>query len=156
MSPLVDAGAVLDDDSDLPRAVSWLELTDPAARRGSRRGHRALAGVLLDPHRPGRPAGLAAAAPGTLRAVVGTAADGPHALDLRMHGPHALLGGTTGAGKSELLQTWILAMAAAHSPQRVTSCSSTTRAGRRSATASSCRTPSAWSPTSARTWSGAR
>ena len=29
----------------------------------------------------------------------------PHALDLRLHGPHALLGGTTGAGKSELRVT---------------------------------------------------
>jgi len=28
-------------------------------------------------------------------------------MSLRLHGPHALLGGTTGAGKSELLRTWI-------------------------------------------------
>ncbi len=41
-------------------------------------------------------------------------------LDLRTQGPHALVGGTTGAGKSEFLQTWILGMAVAHSPQRVT------------------------------------
>lgn len=44
----------------------------------------------------------------------------PLHLDLRTQGPHALVGGTTGAGKSEFLQTWVLAMAAAHSPQRVT------------------------------------
>jgi S-DNA-T family DNA segregation ATPase FtsK/SpoIIIE len=47
-------------------------------------------------------------------------AAGPHALDLRADGPHALVGGTTGSGKSELLQSWILALAAAHSPQRLT------------------------------------
>ena len=41
-------------------------------------------------------------------------------MDLRDGPPHALVGGTTGAGKSELLQAWILGMAAAHSPQRVT------------------------------------
>ena len=119
MSPLVDVGAVVADDSDLPRAVSWLELTDP------RLGDDPMAvierwqestSILTGPaaQRQG------ARRPGTLRAVVGAAAGEPHALDLRLHGPHALLGGTTGAGKSELLQTWILAMAAAHSPQRVT------------------------------------
>ena len=42
------------------------------------------------------------------------------ALDLRTQGPHALVGGTTGAGKSEFLQAWVLGMAAAHSPDRVT------------------------------------
>src|SRR6202012_2027960 len=56
---------------------------------------------------------------GTLRAVIGQSANEVHALDLRADGPHALVGGTTGSGKSELLQTWILALAAAHSPQRL-------------------------------------
>ena len=41
-------------------------------------------------------------------------------LDLRADGPHALVGGTTGSGKSEFLQSWVLGMAAAHSPSRVT------------------------------------
>ncbi len=41
-------------------------------------------------------------------------------LDLRQHGPHALVGGTTGAGKSEFLQTWVASLAGAHSPARVT------------------------------------
>jgi hypothetical protein len=58
--------------------------------------------------------------PGTLRAVIGASAAGVLALDLRTDGPHALVGGTTGSGKSELLQAWILAMALAHSPQRLT------------------------------------
>ncbi|HEY6790832.1 MAG TPA: FtsK/SpoIIIE domain-containing protein [Trebonia sp.] len=118
LSPLVDAGAVLDDESDLPRAVSWLELTDPrlaedpaAVIERWQESNSIVTGPAAPP--PGR------RRPGTLRAIVGTAASGPHALDLRVNGPHALLGGTTGAGKSELLQTWILAMAAAHSPQRV-------------------------------------
>jgi DNA segregation ATPase FtsK/SpoIIIE, S-DNA-T family len=119
LSPLVDAGAVVADDSDLPRTVSWLELVDPRIADDPavvverwQESRSILTGPAAQPGGPGRA--------GTLRAVVGTAADGPHALDLRLHGPHALVGGTTGAGKSELLQTWILAMAAAHSPQRVT------------------------------------
>ena len=119
LAPLVDAGAVLDDDSDLPRAVSWLELNDPRIADDPavvierwQESSSILTGPAAPPPGPRRP--------GTLRAIVGEAAGEPHALDLRLHGPHALLGGTTGAGKSELLQTWILAMAAAHSPQRVT------------------------------------
>ncbi len=119
LSPLVDAGAVLDDDSDLPRSVSWLELTDPRIADDPavvverwQESSSILSGPAAPPRGPRRA--------GTLRAIVGEAAGEPHALDLRVHGPHALLGGTTGAGKSELLQTWILAMAAAHSPQRVT------------------------------------
>jgi len=56
----------------------------------------------------------------SLRAMVGRTSLDPMYLDLRSQGPHALVGGTTGAGKSEFLQTWILAMAARHGPQRVT------------------------------------
>jgi S-DNA-T family DNA segregation ATPase FtsK/SpoIIIE len=41
-------------------------------------------------------------------------------IDLRLHGPHALVGGTTGAGKSEFLQSWVLGMARANSPDRLT------------------------------------
>jgi len=119
MAPLVDAGAVIADDSDLPHSISWLELNDPriADDPGAiiERWQESTS-ILTGPAAP--PGG--SRRPGTLRAIVGAAADGPHALDLRLHGPHALVGGTTGSGKSELLQTWILAMAAAHSPQRVT------------------------------------
>lgn len=44
----------------------------------------------------------------------------PFSVDLVAHGPHAVVGGTTGSGKSELLQSWILAMAASHDPAEVT------------------------------------
>lgn len=46
-------------------------------------------------------------------------AAGPVPLDLVAHGPHAVVGGTTGSGKSELLIAWVLAMAAAHSPREL-------------------------------------
>ncbi len=118
LSPLIDAGAVLDDDSDLPRSVSWLELTDPRLAEDPAaviERWQESTSILTGPAAPA----AGRRRPGGLRAGGGAAAAGPHALDLRAHGPHALLGGTTGAGKSELLQTWILAMAAAHSPQRV-------------------------------------
>ena len=41
-------------------------------------------------------------------------------LDLVRDGPHAVVAGTTGAGKSELLVSWVLAMAARHPPSAVT------------------------------------
>ncbi len=56
---------------------------------------------------------------GTLRALVGSKGIEPLYLDLKNEGPHALVGGTTGAGKSEFLQSWVMGMAAAYSPDRV-------------------------------------
>jgi S-DNA-T family DNA segregation ATPase FtsK/SpoIIIE len=46
-------------------------------------------------------------------------ADGPVVIDLVADGPHAIVGGTTGSGKSELLIAWMLALASAHAPERV-------------------------------------
>lgn len=37
----------------------------------------------------------------------------------KAHGPHGLVAGTTGSGKSELLQTWILSMAVNYHPHEV-------------------------------------
>ncbi|MBP2436233.1 FtsK/SpoIIIE domain-containing protein [Microbacterium amylolyticum] len=64
-------------------------------------------------------------APAGLRAVIGL---GPHTgendppvvdVDLVADGPHAVVVGTTGAGKSELLTTWITALAASAGPGEV-------------------------------------
>lgn len=52
-----------------------------------------------------------------LSAIVGLDSDGPVALDLEADGPHALVAGTTGSGKSELLITWVLALARQHAPR---------------------------------------
>lgn len=53
-------------------------------------------------------------------AVLGTTADGVVALDLVRDGPHALVAGTTGAGKSELLRTLVVTLAAQCSPDHLT------------------------------------
>ena len=45
--------------------------------------------------------------------------DGPLDIDLVSDGPHGLVAGTTGAGKSELLRSLVAALAAEHSPLRV-------------------------------------
>ncbi|WP_449283809.1 FtsK/SpoIIIE domain-containing protein, partial [Leucobacter sp.] len=75
----------------------------------------AASGTLMAQWTPG-----AEREPVALTAVVGQGPEGPAAIDLRTHGPHALVGGTTGAGKSEFLQTWIMSLAARVSPERLT------------------------------------
>jgi S-DNA-T family DNA segregation ATPase FtsK/SpoIIIE len=49
-------------------------------------------------------------------ACIGMSRDGPFVVDLQQDGPHVLVAGTTGAGKSELLQTLVASLAAASSP----------------------------------------
>lgn len=49
-------------------------------------------------------------------ALLGVCADGPVEVDLRRDGPHALIAGTTGSGKSELLQTLVVSLALANPP----------------------------------------
>ena len=118
MAPLIDAGVRSEDSSDLPRQVSLLSLagaelatshTSVVERWTESRS------ILTGPFasEPNR-------RPANLRALIGQSALGAFSLDLRADGPHALVGGTTGSGKSELLQAWILGLATAHSPQRVT------------------------------------
>jgi S-DNA-T family DNA segregation ATPase FtsK/SpoIIIE len=53
-------------------------------------------------------------------AVVGADADGSLVIDLQRDGPHALVAGATGAGKSELLQTLVGGLAAGRPPTELT------------------------------------
>ncbi len=119
MSPVVDVGVPEADDSDLPRAVSFPILAgEEILDSPSSIVERWTLNNSLTP-RDGRPP-VARKREGNLRAVVGHAGTEPFTLDLRADGPHALVGGTTGAGKSEFLQSWVLGMASAHSPDRLT------------------------------------
>lgn len=54
-----------------------------------------------------------------LAAPLGVGTAGARLLDLQTDGPHLLVAGTTGAGKSELLRTLTLALALCHPPDRV-------------------------------------
>ena len=54
-----------------------------------------------------------------LACTIGRGEHGEVCVDLVRDGPHAVVGGTTGSGKSELLVTWILAMAATRSVLQV-------------------------------------
>ncbi|MFD9204692.1 FtsK/SpoIIIE domain-containing protein [Streptomyces sioyaensis] len=53
-------------------------------------------------------------------AMVGESYDGPFGIDIRKDGPHGLIAGTTGSGKSELLQTIVAALAVANTPENMT------------------------------------
>lgn len=53
-------------------------------------------------------------------APIGVTEAGPLLVDLVRDGPHALLAGTTGSGKSELLRTLVASLAASVSPQQLT------------------------------------
>jgi S-DNA-T family DNA segregation ATPase FtsK/SpoIIIE len=57
---------------------------------------------------------------GVLAATIGRDGVGPAIVDLVRDGPHAIVGGTTGSGKSELLVSWVLAIAAERAPATVT------------------------------------
>jgi len=55
-----------------------------------------------------------------LGAVIGADGNGPVEVEWRRDGPHALVAGTTGAGKSELLQSLVASMAIMHPPSSLT------------------------------------
>ncbi len=49
--------------------------------------------------------------------MIGESVDGPFGLDISKDGPHGLVGGTTGSGKSELLQSLVASLAVANAPE---------------------------------------
>jgi len=55
----------------------------------------------------------------SLPALIGTHGAGPAEIDIVAEGPHAVVIGVTGSGKSELLITWVASLAARHAPGEV-------------------------------------
>ncbi|HLM29494.1 MAG TPA: FtsK/SpoIIIE domain-containing protein, partial [Acidimicrobiales bacterium] len=105
LTPINDVTGRVDDEREIPGSVGFADLYGG--------GH-----VLDDPtaivelwqqHEHGG-----------LRVIAGMQAGAPLALDIRHDGPHALVAGTTGAGKSEFLQSLIVGLATMHSPERIT------------------------------------
>jgi S-DNA-T family DNA segregation ATPase FtsK/SpoIIIE len=91
--------------------------TEDSAIPGSSR----LLDVLeLEPPTPEAIAARWRLSPISTQAVVGESYDGPFAIDIRKDGPHGLIAGTTGSGKSELLQTIVASLAVANTPEAMT------------------------------------
>ncbi|MEP6842015.1 MAG: FtsK/SpoIIIE domain-containing protein, partial [Pseudolysinimonas sp.] len=100
VAPIHDASPE-DDDGSIPnssRLLNVLHLDPPTADAID-------AGWLLSPR--------------STVAVVGESIDGAFAIDLSADGPHALIAGTTGSGKSELLQTLVASLAVANRPDEM-------------------------------------
>jgi S-DNA-T family DNA segregation ATPase FtsK/SpoIIIE len=89
-------------DESLPRRVRLLDLPGAGLRLGE----------------DGAATGSWSRSRDRLVATVGRTAEGPVEIDLCRQGPHALVAGTTGSGKSELLQTLIAGLALNHPPDR--------------------------------------
>ncbi|MDO5645607.1 MAG: FtsK/SpoIIIE domain-containing protein [Dermabacter sp.] len=107
LAPVVDARTRIADSADIPSLVTLADATG-------------LAFDALDADLSARWALSDADPARTLEAAIGHDGRGSVRLALRTAGPHALVAGTTGAGKSEFLQSWVLALAAEYSPSALT------------------------------------
>lgn len=105
---------------DLARLLSPLDdATTDAGRLGIPDRVDLLELLGIDEPKPAEIVAMWRGAPASLRAVIGADSDGVVSIDLAEDGPHALVAGTTGAGKSELLQTWLASLALTLPPTRV-------------------------------------
>ena len=91
-----------EDDSALPTSLRLLDVLD------------------LEPPSAPRIAELWRRNGRTTAAPVGESATGTFTVDMKKDGPHALVAGTTGSGKSELLQSIIAALAVGNPPDAMT------------------------------------
>ncbi|GAA2487937.1 FtsK/SpoIIIE domain-containing protein [Terrabacter carboxydivorans] len=117
---------------DLP-SLGWLEGVSralaPCVDATPETGHAALPRVVsfVDLHRasgvdPTDPDGLVrswSGSAGRPTALLGRTTEGPLTLDLSADGPHLLVGGTTGSGKSELLQALVTGLAVSNRPDEL-------------------------------------
>ena len=104
LAPLRDSSRSSGTD-DLPTSLRWTEVVDLPLTGGREDVARILDRWALSGH--------------DTRAVLGRGPDGDFAADIARDGPHALVAGTTGAGKSELLQTLIASLVVANRPDQL-------------------------------------
>jgi DNA segregation ATPase FtsK/SpoIIIE, S-DNA-T family len=98
------------------RALAPLRDADPSLAEGALPTEARLTDLAgLTPPRPDELLRRWSRAPRSTVALLGASAEGAFALDMA-DGPHALIAGTTGAGKSGLLQTLVASLAVANRP----------------------------------------
>ncbi|HEY1640787.1 MAG TPA: FtsK/SpoIIIE domain-containing protein [Streptosporangiaceae bacterium] len=96
------------------------DISDDEVGLGLPEASRLLDVLAIEPPTAAAIAGRWGASGRSTMAVVGESYDGPFAIDIRRDGPHGLIAGTTGAGKSELLQTIVATLAVANRPDAMT------------------------------------
>lgn len=106
LAPLRDDSRERDLETGLPTSIRWTQVADLPLTGGDDDVIRLLTRWAA----PGR----------TTTAVLGRGPNGTFCVDLARDGPHALVAGTTGSGKSELLQTLIASLAAGNRPDELT------------------------------------
>ncbi|MDR5701311.1 FtsK/SpoIIIE domain-containing protein [Agromyces aerolatus] len=94
-------------------AASWAEATRAAAVRAGLADGLATIPAVVPVESLVQPAARRSER-STLAVTVGVGASGAVQLDLVRDGPHALVAGTSGSGKSEFLLAWLTALAAVH------------------------------------------
>ncbi|GAA1478310.1 FtsK/SpoIIIE domain-containing protein [Nocardioides aestuarii] len=101
LSPLRDVGAAGAGGESLPDSARLLEV------------------IGLEPPTGEAVRGRWRAQPRSTTMTLGVGLQGPFALDLAGDGPHGLIAGMTGSGKTELLQTMIASLAIANRPDHL-------------------------------------
>ncbi len=107
----------------LARAIAPIrDITDEEGGLGLPESSRLLDVLGLEPPTPGKISGRWKARGRSTSAVLGEGIDGPFAIDLQSDhdGPHGLVAGMPGSGKSELLQTMVASLAVANRPDAMT------------------------------------
>ena len=101
LAPLRDVGAAASGGESLPDSARLLDV------------------IGLEPPTGDAVSGRWRAQPRSTSMTLGVGLHGPFALDLAGDGPHGLIAGMTGSGKTELLQTMIASLAVANRPDHL-------------------------------------
>jgi S-DNA-T family DNA segregation ATPase FtsK/SpoIIIE len=120
--PAYNVAAVVADAVSLRVSEVTAQTMSPIREEGPRDGVDALPSAVrfldlagLEPPAPERIRSLWASGGRSTQALLGWRQDGPFVVDLSQ-GPHMLIAGTTGSGKSELLQTLVASLAVVNRP----------------------------------------
>ncbi len=122
VDPLLVTGASGETARECALALARFEDADLQLAGGALPDHVALFALLglIEPDAAAmRERWRASSGQTRLEATFALSEDGPLEIDLVSDGPHGLVAGTTGAGKSELLRSLVSSLAARHPPSRV-------------------------------------